>query len=98
MMTTIIIIIIINNNYNNNNDNNNNNNTKKTDSANPFAQSLKHINCGKRLLFLLSLKFVYCWYEDLIPEVFNDIFQYAKNVHRYSARRATKYNIDKIGK
>ena len=41
------------------------------------------------------LKFWHSWHNDLLPEVFDTVFQYARNIHRYNTRYAAKQNFYK---
>ena len=41
------------------------------------------------------LKFAYRWQKNEIPEIFDDYFQYACDVHSYSKRYASKKNFYK---
>ena len=39
------------------------------------------------------LKFSHSWHNGLLPEVFDDMFQYARNIHRYNTRNTAKQNF-----
>ena len=39
------------------------------------------------------LKFSHLWHNGLLPEIFHDIFQYARNMHRYNTRYTAKQNF-----
>ena len=41
------------------------------------------------------LKFSHSWHNGLLPEVFDSIFQYARNIHRYNTRYTAKQNFYK---
>ena len=41
------------------------------------------------------LKFLHSWHNGLLPEVFDNIFQYAGNIRRYNARYTGKQNFYK---
>ena len=47
--------------------------------------------------YLHALKFIYLWHKGLLPEVFNAVFQYVSNIHRYATRHAAKQNPYKFG-
>jgi len=44
---------------------------------------------------LQVLKFLHSWYKGLLPEVFENTFQYANNIHAYNTRYAAKQNLYK---
>jgi len=39
------------------------------------------------------LKFLHSWHSSLLPEVFDNIFQYARNIRRYKTRNTAKHNL-----
>ena len=41
------------------------------------------------------LKFSHSWHNGLLPEVFDNTFQYARNIHRYNTRYSAKQNFYK---
>ena len=41
------------------------------------------------------LKFLHSWHKGLLPEVFDNMFQYASNIHGYNTRYAAKHNLYK---
>ena len=44
---------------------------------------------------LEALKFPHSWHNELLPKVFNNTFQYARNIHRYNTRYTAKQNFYK---
>ena len=44
---------------------------------------------------LQVLKFLHSWHKGLLPEVFDNMFQYASNIHGYNTRYAAKHNLYK---
>ena len=42
------------------------------------------------------LKFSHSWHKGLLPEVFDGMFQYARNNHRYNTRYTAKSNFNKL--
>jgi len=44
---------------------------------------------------LQVLKFLQSWHKGLVPEVFENTFQYANNIHIYNTRYAAKQNLYK---
>ena len=41
---------------------------------------------GENIYRLEVLKFSHSWHNGLLPEVFDNTFQYARNIHRYNTR------------
>ena len=41
------------------------------------------------------LKFSHSWHNGLLPEVFDNIFQYTRNIHGYNTRYTAKQNFYK---
>ena len=41
------------------------------------------------------LKFSHLWHNGLLPEVFDNTFQYARSIHRYNTRYSAKQNFYK---
>ena len=41
------------------------------------------------------LKFLHSWHRGLLPEVFDNMFQYASNIHGYNTRYAANHNLYK---
>ena len=39
------------------------------------------------------LKFTYLWHKGLLPKLFSNYFQYARNVHNYNTRYASRQNL-----
>ena len=44
---------------------------------------------------LQVLKFLHSWHKGFLPEVFDNMFQYASKVHGYNTRYAAKHNLYK---
>ena len=44
---------------------------------------------------LQVLKFLHSWHKGLLPEVFDNMSQYASNIHGYNTRYAAKHNLYK---
>lgn len=42
---------------------------------------------------LHALKFTHSWHKGVLPSLFDNLFQYAKNQHTYNTRYASKQNI-----
>jgi hypothetical protein len=65
-----------------------------TESALPYM-NLLNILSVITLHKLQILKFAYRWQKNELPEIFDDYFQYACDVHSYSTRYASKNNFYK---
>ena len=46
-------------------------------------------------LFLEVLKFSHSWHNGPLPEVFDNTFQYTRNIHKYNTRYSAKQNFYK---
>ena len=66
----------------------------KTESAKPLLNLLDILTVDN-IYRLEVLKFSHSWHNGLLPEVFDDIFQYARNMHRYNTRYTAKQNFYK---
>ena len=67
----------------------------------------KHTETALPLLNLLDIltvnnvysqyaqKFTYLWHKGLLPNIFNNFFQYASNIHSHNTRYASKQNLYK---
>ena len=67
---------------------------KNTDSALPYLNLLDILTI-ENIHKLQVLKSTLYWHKNELPEIFNDSFKYAKNVHSYNTRYAAKDNFYK---
>ena len=59
---------------------------KETERAKPLLNLLRILTVDYVFDRLYALKFIYSWHKGLIPEVFNEMFQYASNIPGYGTR------------
>ena len=45
--------------------------------------------------FLVEARYSIHWHNGILPEVFDNTFQYARNIHRYNTRYSAKQNFYK---
>ena len=67
---------------------------RETESAKPLL-NLLDIPTVDNIYRLEVLKFSRLWHNGLLPEIFHDIFLYARNMHRYNTRYTAKQNFYK---
>ena len=67
---------------------------KETESAKPLLNLLDILTVDN-IYRLEILKFSHSWHNGLLPEVFDSIFQYARNIHGYNTRYTAKENFYK---
>ena len=67
---------------------------RETESAKPLLNLLDTLTVDN-IYRLEVLKFSHPWHNDLLPETFHDIFQYARNMHGYNTRYTAKQNFYK---
>ena len=67
---------------------------RETESAKPLLNLLDILTVDN-IYRLEVLKFSHLWHNDLLPEIFHDIFQYPRNMHRYNTRYTAKQNFYK---
>ena len=67
---------------------------RETESAQPLLNLLGILTVNN-IYRLEVLKFSHQWHNGLLPKVFDDIFQYARNMHRYNTRYTAKQNFHK---
>ena len=67
---------------------------RETESAKPLLNLLDLLTVDN-IYCLEVLKFSHSWHNGLLPEVFDKIFQYARNIHRYNTRYTAKQNFYK---
>ena len=65
---------------------------KYTESALPFLNLLDILTVDN-VYKLQTLKFVHQWNKKQLPVIFNLYFQYAKDIHSYNTRFASKNNL-----
>ena len=65
-------------------------------SAKPLLNLLDILTVDN-IYFLEVLKFSHSWHKGVLPEEFDGLFQYARNIHRYSTRYTAKQNFYKFG-
>ncbi len=41
------------------------------------------------------IKFIYAWHKGLLPHIFDNFFQYSKDVHSYNTRYSSNLNLYK---
>ena len=66
----------------------------ETEKAKPLLNLLGLLTVNK-IYRLQVLKFLHSWHKGLLPEVFDNMFQYASNIHGYNTRYAAKHNLYK---
>ena len=67
---------------------------RETESAKPLLNLLDILTVDNIYRLEVS-KFSHLWHNGLLPEVFDHIFQYARNMHRYNTRYTAKQNFYK---
>ena len=67
---------------------------RETESAKPLL-NLRDLLTVDNIYRLEVLKCSHSWHDGLLPEVFDNIFQYARNFHRYNTRYTGKQNFYK---
>ena len=67
----------------------------ETEKAKPLLHLLGLVTVNKIYRLQVS-KFFDLWHKGLLPEVFDNIFQYASNIHGYNTRYAAKHNLYKL--
>ena len=67
---------------------------RETESAKPLLNLLDILTVDN-IYRLEVLKLSHLWHNGLLPEVFDNIFQYARNIHRYNTRYTAKQNFYK---
>ena len=67
---------------------------RETESAKPLLNLLDILTVDN-IYRLEILKFSHSWHNGLLPEVFDSIFQYARNIHGYNTRYTAKQNFYK---
>ena len=67
---------------------------RETESAKSLL-NLRDILTVDNIYPLEVLKFSHLWHNGVLPEVFHDIFQYARNMYRYNTRYTAKRNFYK---
>lgn len=65
---------------------------QQTDGALPLLNLLDVLTVNNSYKFQ-ALKFRHLWHKGLLPNLFQDFFQYAGNVHRYNTRYAYRKNL-----
>ena len=70
---------------------------RETESAKPLLNLLDILTVDN-IYRLEVLKFSHLWHNGLLPEVFDNTFQYARNIHRYNTRYTAKHNFYKYKK
>ena len=68
---------------------------RQTESAKPLLNLLDILTVDN-IYCLKVLKFSHSWHKGLLPEVFDGMFQYARNIHRYNTRYTAKQNFYKF--
>ena len=63
-----------------------------TESALPLLNLLDVLTVHNVYRFEI-LKFTYLWHKGLLPKLFSNYFQYARNVHNYNTRYASRQNL-----
>ena len=66
----------------------------ETEKAKPLLNLLGLLTVNN-IYRLQVLKFLHSWHKGLLPEVFDNMFQYASNIHGYNTRYAAKHNLYK---
>ena len=67
---------------------------RETESAKPLLNLLDLLTVDN-IYRLEILKFSHSWHNGRLPEVFDNTFQYARNIHRYNTRYTAKQNFYK---
>ena len=67
---------------------------RETESAKPLLNLLDLLTVDN-IYRLEMLKFSHSWHNGRLPEVFDNTFQYARNIHRYNTRYTAKQNFYK---
>ena len=67
---------------------------KHTERALPLLNLLDILTVNN-VYSLYALKFTYLWHKGLLPNIFNNFFQYASNIHNHNTRYASKQNLYK---
>ena len=67
---------------------------RETESAKPLLNLLDLLTVDN-IYRLEILKFSHSWHNGHLPEVFDNTFQYARNIHRYNTRYTAKQNFYK---
>ena len=67
---------------------------KDTASALPLL-NLLDILTVRNVYCLHALKFIHAWHKGMLPCIFNDFFQYSKDVHTYNTRYSSNANLYK---
>ena len=67
---------------------------RETESAKPLLNLLDLLTVDN-IYRLEVLEFSHSWHNGLLPEVFDNTFQYARNIHRYNTRYTDKQNFYK---
>ena len=67
---------------------------RETESAKPLLNLLDLLTVDN-IYRLEILKFSHSWHNGRLPEVFDNTFQYARNIHRYNKRYTAKQNFYK---
>ena len=67
---------------------------KETESAKPLLNILNILNVDN-IYRLHIFQFTHLWHCGALPNIFNHMFEYASNVHRYNTRYASKQNFYK---
>ena len=67
---------------------------RETESAKPLLNLLDILTVDN-IYRLEILKFSHSWHNGLLPEVFDSIFQYARNINGYNTRYTAKQNFYK---
>ena len=67
---------------------------RETESAKPLLNLLDLLTVDN-IYRLEVLKFSHSWHNGLLPEVFDNTFQYARSIHRYNTRYSAKQNFYK---
>ena len=69
---------------------------EETERAKPLLNLLRILKVYK-VYRLHVLKFTYSWHKGMLPEVFNETFQYASNIHGYGTRYVAQQILYKFG-
>ena len=67
---------------------------RETESAKPLL-NLQHLLTVDNIYGLEVFKFFHSWHNGLLPEVFDNIFQYGRNIHTHNTRYSAKQNFYK---
>jgi len=63
-----------------------------TESALPLLNLLDILTVNNIYRFQI-LKFTYLWHKGLLSKLFSNYFRYARNVHKYNTRYASRQNL-----